>query len=431
MTWDTAAAAQAQTYAAQGVYAHSSATTRQVGGKQCGENLAAATTGTVTEADAVKLWYDELCNTSPLGCQQQFSSNTGHYTQVVWSSSTALGCGKGSTTASGATQDMWVCWYCPSGNVGGQFATQVPAPYKSLAQCTGATAAMVPSCWNDKATNGTCSFPASTSFKAPSGSASTPSPSTTHSAGSPGGAGTFGGNTGNTGSTGARGRSVSGTLTLGGSSASTVCTIPSAMSAVAAGVAGSVSVNASAVQASCLRQSGRRLDADARRMQAGVVVRYVIQLPPGSDPSAVATALQNGQQTVQGNINAELAPLGIQVTVTAITAQVVAPAGTAVAAPDLPVAAPDLPVAAPVIPVMNPTESMPADPGLVMDAGRLAALRVNGVLGLSQGQVHLQDHFSASVLLLGSIVIMAVVAFAVGLRTRVGFRLVQEPSAVE
>ena len=53
-------------------------------------------------------FYNEANNTCDDVC--------GHYTQIVWSNSTEVGCGM--VTCDGF--DIWVCQYNPAGNVVGQ-----------------------------------------------------------------------------------------------------------------------------------------------------------------------------------------------------------------------------------------------------------------------------------------------------------------------
>ena len=66
------------------------------------------------------MWYDEVKNynyNNPV-----FSGSTGHFTQVVWKSSTKLGCGIGVASNNNI---YGVCNYSPPGNVQGQFALNV------------------------------------------------------------------------------------------------------------------------------------------------------------------------------------------------------------------------------------------------------------------------------------------------------------------
>jgi hypothetical protein len=67
-------------------------------------------------------WYGEVAqyNYGAPG----FSHATGHFTQMVWAASTALGCGVAPSCS------LYVCHYAPPGNnvTGGQFEANVKAP---------------------------------------------------------------------------------------------------------------------------------------------------------------------------------------------------------------------------------------------------------------------------------------------------------------
>jgi len=88
-------------------------------GGPTGENLAAGTTGALDAKATVAMWYDEIKGYSFK--QPGFSMQTGHFTQVVWRSTTALGCGKSQCKG----LDIWVCEYDPPGNWEGQYREQV------------------------------------------------------------------------------------------------------------------------------------------------------------------------------------------------------------------------------------------------------------------------------------------------------------------
>merc|ERR1719326_2392685 len=72
------------------------------------------------------------------GAVSGFAMNTGHYTQVVWKTSTALGCG--------VQGRLLVCQYGPGGNMGGEFSSNVQPPTKSeSARANGGGAGPSPS----------------------------------------------------------------------------------------------------------------------------------------------------------------------------------------------------------------------------------------------------------------------------------------------
>ena len=101
-----------------------------------GENLYVSYT-TASSVDAATLanqavtnWYNEVSDydyNNP-----GFSSETGHFTQVVWKNSTQLGCGaaRGVKTIQGTQYNAFyvVCQYAPAGNVIGQFPENVMTP---------------------------------------------------------------------------------------------------------------------------------------------------------------------------------------------------------------------------------------------------------------------------------------------------------------
>ncbi|MBD2292446.1 secretion protein [Anabaena sphaerica FACHB-251] len=129
---DNTAQTWAQYLATNGVFEHSTPSQRN----NAGENLyvsyttASSVDSTTLSNTAVKKWYDEVSayNYSNPG----FSSQTGHFTQVVWKSSTQLGCGaaQGVKTINGTKYNAFyvVCQYAPAGNVQGQFPANVLKP---------------------------------------------------------------------------------------------------------------------------------------------------------------------------------------------------------------------------------------------------------------------------------------------------------------
>jgi hypothetical protein len=128
LKWDAKIAANAQRWAQRtgGQMTHSSSAARKnIGGySYLGENLAWG--DGVIGAPGVTMWYDEIDDTNG-GLVSGFGHGTGHYTQVVWAGTRALGCG--------SYKKLLVCQYGPGGNMGGQFRANVKKPVKSAAQC--------------------------------------------------------------------------------------------------------------------------------------------------------------------------------------------------------------------------------------------------------------------------------------------------------
>jgi|JI10StandDraft_1071094.scaffolds.fasta_scaffold56972_6 uncharacterized protein YkwD len=116
LVWSPALEAEATAWARQlaadgCAFAHSSTA--------YGENLAAGTTGALDADAVVAMWADEaaLYDWKRPG----FSMKTGHFTQVVWKDTQAIGC----ATVTCRGLDLWVCNYEPAGNVEGAFPANV------------------------------------------------------------------------------------------------------------------------------------------------------------------------------------------------------------------------------------------------------------------------------------------------------------------
>ncbi|KAI5951394.1 PRY1 [Candida jiufengensis] len=76
-----------------------------------GENLAL---GLNDATSVVNMWYSEIKYYS---WNHQYSSSTGHFSQVVWKSTSKLGCGR--------SGNFWICSYSSPGNLSGAFAQNV------------------------------------------------------------------------------------------------------------------------------------------------------------------------------------------------------------------------------------------------------------------------------------------------------------------
>lgn len=130
LVWDDAVAAAAQDWANQAA----SGTFVGPPTDQFGQNIWAGSTGFVVPADAVNNWGSEVEN-------YDFATNTcadgktcAHFTQLVWSTTTKLGCGK----ATGRGNDFYVCYYDPPGNIQGQTPGAIPAAAQATVAPTGA-----------------------------------------------------------------------------------------------------------------------------------------------------------------------------------------------------------------------------------------------------------------------------------------------------
>jgi pathogenesis-related protein 1 len=118
LTWDPALATIAQSYAEGCQFQHS-------GRDGVGENLAANAPPGSSVAMAFKSWADEQAFYDYAGNSCAAGKQCGHYTQVVWRSTTRLGCGVASCTTgspfTGFPQwELWVCNYTPPGNFVGE-----------------------------------------------------------------------------------------------------------------------------------------------------------------------------------------------------------------------------------------------------------------------------------------------------------------------
>ena len=79
-----------------------------------GENLYEITGGTSTPYDVVNAWASEAASYDVR--RNSCSGRCGHYTQVVWRETKAVGCG----VARAGRREVWVCSYDPAGNIVGE-----------------------------------------------------------------------------------------------------------------------------------------------------------------------------------------------------------------------------------------------------------------------------------------------------------------------
>ena len=77
-----------------------------------GENLFKGTTGAYSAAYVIDAWASEKADYNYGKNKCRSGKMCGHYTQIVWESTTKVGCAK--ITCDG--MDIWVCNYDPPGN---------------------------------------------------------------------------------------------------------------------------------------------------------------------------------------------------------------------------------------------------------------------------------------------------------------------------
>jgi len=134
MTWDDTLQGYAQTHsdymAASGTFDHSDKNSRP----NAGENLMMGSLmrGKVCSrvgSQATQAWYDEIKDWDFSTSEKKAGTVTGHFTQVVWTTSTKLGC---AFAFNGDMKNVYVtCTYSGPGNYVGQYAAKV-MPLKTL-----------------------------------------------------------------------------------------------------------------------------------------------------------------------------------------------------------------------------------------------------------------------------------------------------------
>jgi uncharacterized protein YkwD len=115
LRWSGELAASAQQWASRCDFNHDAQSPH-------GESLFWGTASAFSPTSAVEAWYEEIHEHS--FSAPELGDQSGHFTQLVWRSSTQLGCGMASCRGN----HFWVCRYSPPGNVGGQYARNVPKP---------------------------------------------------------------------------------------------------------------------------------------------------------------------------------------------------------------------------------------------------------------------------------------------------------------
>ncbi|XP_052599926.1 cysteine-rich secretory protein 1-like [Peromyscus californicus insignis] len=113
MQWSDDARVNAQRWASQCTYVHSSPEVRTTN-IRCGENIFRANYP-ASWSHVIQTWYDEV-NDFRLGSDPNpTDAAVGHYTQIVWNSSYQVACGVAECPDQ-SLKFFYVCHYCPLGN---------------------------------------------------------------------------------------------------------------------------------------------------------------------------------------------------------------------------------------------------------------------------------------------------------------------------
>lgn len=118
LEWDEGLAKAASAWAKQlgdnGTFEHSTRAERG----DTGENLWTGTSGGFTGTAMAEGWASEKADFryGPYPTRSKPGAAIGHYTQMIWSGSTKIGC----ALATGHRMDVLVCRYGPAGNVLGE-----------------------------------------------------------------------------------------------------------------------------------------------------------------------------------------------------------------------------------------------------------------------------------------------------------------------
>ncbi|MGH0116287.1 UNVERIFIED_CONTAM: hypothetical protein FKN15_003467 [Acipenser sinensis] len=105
-----------------------------------GWNIHDFTPGAASFAEVINLWFSEGQDYNYNSGQCRQNSTCQHYTQLVWATSSRLGCARHLCEMGGASREVFVCAYSPGGNweVNGRLVM----PYKKGPYCSLCTSGM-------------------------------------------------------------------------------------------------------------------------------------------------------------------------------------------------------------------------------------------------------------------------------------------------
>lgn len=140
--WDDNLASIAATIASSCVYAHDTS----AGGGGYGQNIGAGSKDTEVDQMITNAMYnDEIGYYPGYGGEPDMGNfeNWGHFSQIVWKSTTKIGCatqycpGGLANVGGGVSPYFTVCNYSPPGNFGGQYGANVLAPQGAAVDVVG------------------------------------------------------------------------------------------------------------------------------------------------------------------------------------------------------------------------------------------------------------------------------------------------------
>ena len=132
LSWDPALADQSARYAMELAFTNSFQHSNRKARPGVGENLWMGTHSAYSFEAMISGWSGErryfVPGVFPAVSRSGDWEDVGHYTQMVWPTTTRVGC----AVASNASRDFLVCHYSPAGNIDGrpmQYATATAARY--------------------------------------------------------------------------------------------------------------------------------------------------------------------------------------------------------------------------------------------------------------------------------------------------------------
>ncbi|XP_055986606.1 cysteine-rich secretory protein 2-like [Sorex fumeus] len=129
MQWSEEAAANARKWADQCTMSHSTREYRRLNATNCGENLFMSS-DPAAWSSGIQAWFDESSDFIYGKGAKTRQAVIGHYTQVVWYSSSLVGCAV-SYCPDAYLKYYYVCQYCPAGNL----QSKINVPYLSGPPC--------------------------------------------------------------------------------------------------------------------------------------------------------------------------------------------------------------------------------------------------------------------------------------------------------